>query len=69
MTTPNQPTLVTYIVTARTPRGFIDVEVPTIGGPEAAARRARMTLVTARYGDFDDVDIFSIAEGTFPEPR
>lgn len=48
-----------YTVVVKTPKGTFDVEVPTYQGPEAAARRAKWSLIHMRYGDVDEVHILS----------
>ena len=48
-----------YLVTIDTPRGRAELAVPTLLGPDAAGRRARMTAVQLRWGDLDEITVVS----------
>lgn len=52
-----RPQLITYRVTVDTPKGTFDVDLKTAQGPDAAGRRAWLSLVQARYGDVDEVKV------------
>lgn len=56
------PVLTAYVVTLSTPKGVFDVELNSTRGPDAAARRAWLGLVQARYGDVDEVTVITIRE-------
>lgn len=54
--------LIKYRITLDTRKGLMDVDVLSSQGPEAAGRRANLTLVhTRRYGDIDQVHTVAIA--------
>lgn len=54
--------IIKYRVTVDTPKGAYDVDLISAQGPEAAARRAVWSLVTARYGDLGEVTATATVE-------
>jgi len=57
---PEATLIIRYLVTLHTKRGVVEMEVPTVIGPNAAARRARWALISQRkYGDVDDVIVIT----------
>ena len=55
-----------YVVTVETPKGVFDVEL-LASSAERAGNRAWISLVSARYGDLDEVIVVSTVEGEFSE--
>lgn len=53
--------IIDYRVVLQTPKGVFDVDLKSAQGPEAAARRAHVSLVAAGYGDLDEVTVLSTA--------
>lgn len=57
---PDRPSsLPVYLVTIDTSQGRAELEVPTLLGPAAAARRAWMTAVSLSGGDVDEITVVS----------
>lgn len=56
-----------YFVTLGTPKGMYDVDLCTMQGPGAAARRAHISMVAAGYGDLDVVKVMAIRPCTAQE--
>lgn len=51
----------TFVVEVKTPEGVMEVEFISSQGPQAAARRAVVSLAAAGYGrgDFDRLEVLS----------
>jgi hypothetical protein len=49
----------TYLVALDTPKGRIELEVPTMLGPEGAARRGFWIARHQRWGEVDEIHVVS----------
>lgn len=58
-----------YLVTIDTPLGRAELEVPTLLGPDAAARRAWLAAIQLRWGDLDEITVVSTELITEETPR